>query len=121
MNSITNLSQSNKTDTTQVFFNNYFKPSFSLAPSIDDAVLSFFEKITANKDSAKLLASSVVYTSIATNTDPMQTLSKFASMTTSDLNTYTTLFLNFNRVGTSYLGISKNPRIGKYIERTLLP
>lgn len=114
----------NSTDATSVtvdFFNNYFKPQYSLASNIDDATIAFFERITNNKEAARLMASSVVYTSLATNIDPLETLAKFASLSEEDLLAYTTLFLNLNRVGTSYLGINTTPKVSKYVQRSILP
>lgn len=112
------------TDTTRItqdFFNNFFKPQFSLASNVDDASIALFERITNNKESARLLASSVIYTSIATNIDPMETLAKFSGLDSDSLLAYTTLFLNLNRVGTSYLGINNNTRVSKYIRRSIIP
>lgn len=121
MNSISNIPQTAELDPAKNFFNNYYKPEFSISQDVDSAILAHFEKITKNKESAKILASSVIYTSLATNIDPMETLAKFTTMSGDDLTAYTTLFLNLNRVGTSYLGISNSNKIGKYVERTLLP
>jgi hypothetical protein len=106
---------------TELFFNNFFKPQYTLAQNVDDASIAFFEKITKNKESARLMASAVIYTSLATNIDPMETLAKFSSLGEEELLAYTTLFLNLNRVGTSYLGINTSPKISKYVQRSLLP
>ena len=121
MNSISNIPQAADVDAARNFFNNYFKPEFSISQNVDSAIIAHFEKLTKNKESAKILASSVIYTSLATDIDPMETLAKFSTMTGDDLTAYTTLFLNINRVGTSYLGITNANKIGKYVERTLLP
>lgn len=103
------------------FFNNFYQPNFSVSPDIDGAVISYFEKITRNRDSAKILASSVIYTSLAQRVNPMQTLDRFKSMTAEELNAYTTMFLNLNRIGTSYLGVTNRPPISKYVLRSILP
>jgi hypothetical protein len=88
---------------------------------VDDAVIGYFEKITDDKESAKILASAVIYTSLARNINPMETLTKFSSMDASDLNSYVVMFLNLNRTGTSYLGINNTQKVSKYIQRTILP
>jgi hypothetical protein len=38
----------------------------------------------------------------------------------SEVDAYLTMFLNFNRVGTSLLGLSNSPQTSKYISRTIL-
>jgi len=38
----------------------------------------------------------------------------------SELDAYLTMLLNLNRAGTSLLGLSNSPKIGKYIQRTIL-
>lgn len=38
----------------------------------------------------------------------------------SELDAYLTMLLNLNRAGSSLLGLSNSPRIGKYIQRTIL-
>jgi hypothetical protein len=106
---------------TDFFFSNYFSPAFTVSQNIDDAVLAFFEKITQNKESAKVLASSVIYISLARDIDPMETLASFYSLNEDQLNSYVTAFLNLNRTGTSYLGINGVPRVGKYVQRMIMP
>jgi hypothetical protein len=106
---------------TDFFFSNYFSPAFTVSQNIDDAVLAFFEKITQNKESAKVLASSVIYISLARDIDPMETLANFSNLNEDQLNSYVTAFLNLNRTGTSYLGINGVPRVGKYVQRMILP
>jgi hypothetical protein len=116
----TNLSE-NLFNDTDFFFSNYFSPAFTVSQNIDDAVLAFFEKITQNKESAKVLASSVIYISLARDIDPMETLANFSSLDEGQLNSYVTAFLNLNRTGTSYLGINGAPRVGKYVQRMIMP
>lgn len=106
---------------TPTFFNNFYQPTFSVSQNVDDTILAFFEKLTDNREAAKIMASSVIYTSLAQNIDPLETLQKFSSMSTEDLNSYVALFLNLNRLGTSYLGINNRPRTGKYVVRMIRP
>jgi hypothetical protein len=110
-----------KPNETDYFFSNYFTPTFTVSQNIDDAILSFFEKITENKEAAKVLASSVIYTSLARDMDPMEVLSKFSGMSDGELSSYVAVFLNINRVGTSYLGLNGVPKVGKYVQRMLRP
>lgn len=115
---------STKTDlnsSAKDFFNNYFQPGFTVSQDVDNAVLSYFEKITNNKEAAKVLASSVIYTSLAQQVSPMTVMDKIRSMTLEESTTYLGLFLNLNRVGTSYLGTHSTPKVSKYVERMIRP
>lgn len=106
---------------TRKFFNNYFDVPIEVSSNIDSAIIAYFETITVTKEAAKALASAVIYTSVKQGIDPMSTLQEFKKMSPGELNDYTTMFLNFERVGTSYLGVSNVPKINKYIERSILP
>jgi hypothetical protein len=106
---------------TQTFFNNYFKPTFVVSTNIDDAVIAFFEQITDTKAAARLIASAVIYTSLEQNIDPMSTIEKFSRLNKPELTSYLVMFLNLNRIGTSYLGINNNPTVSKYVARMILP
>jgi hypothetical protein len=108
-------------DNTTNYFNNFFNPSFDISQDIDGAIVSFFEKVTENKESAKLLAGAVIYTAGVQGLDFMLLLQQFAKMAPGELNAYLTMFLNLNRVGTSYLGMSNTVPASKYIARTILP
>lgn len=103
------------------YFNNYFNPTFQVSTNVDAAILSYFEGICDNPAAAKILASAVIYTSYTQKIDPMQTLTEFTKIPKSDLNNYLTMFLNLQRVGTSYLGITNQPLTNKYISRAILP
>jgi len=120
-NNLTTVDVSYNEGDTLKFFNNYFLPSFTVSQNIDDAVLSYFEKITGNTQSAKILASSVIYTCLVRNLNTMETLEKFINTPIDELNSYLTMFLNLNRIGTSFLGINNIPKVSKYVKRTLLP
>ena len=103
------------------FFNNFYQPNFTVSADIDGAVIAYFQKITNNRDRARILASSVIYTSLAQGVNPMERLDKFKTMTGQELNAYTTMFLNLNRIGTSYLGVTNRPPVSKYVLRSILP
>ena len=107
--------------TTQEYFNNYFKSSIDVSGTVNDAIFSFFEKISENKESAAALASAVIYTSRSQGIDPMVVLDQFAKLEKTQLSAYICMFLNFNRIGTSLLGVNNQPIRNKYIERSILP
>lgn len=108
-------------DATASYFNNFFKPLFDVSQGVDDTIVSYFEKITANKISARAMAGALIYTAKAQNLDPMVVLQQFSTMPAGQLNDYTTMFLNLNRIGTSLLGISNAPLTNKYVSRMILP
>lgn len=103
------------------FFNNYYQPQYTVNPDVDAAVLTYFEKIADSRSAAKVMASAVIYTSLAQRVDPMSVLDKFRSMDRDELVAYTSTFLNLNRVGTSYLGVKNTPSSSQYVARTILP
>lgn len=103
------------------FFNNYFQPNFTISQNVDDAVIGVFETITGSTASARVLASSVIYTSLSQRVDPMVVIDKIRSMSLEESITYLGLFLNINRIGTSYLGLKNPPKVGKYVERMIRP
>lgn len=111
----------NPYSSTQSFFNNTNLPPISVGQNIDDAVIGYFEQIADNKEAARSLAAAVILTSVSQGVDPMETLQEFMKMDVSKLSSYVTMFLNLNRVGTSYLGISNQPTANKYVSRTILP
>jgi hypothetical protein len=106
---------------TDSFFNNFFNFPIEVSSNIDAAILAHFEQITDNKESARALASAVIYTAIKQGINPMVALDDFKKIPPGELNTYTALFLNFDRIGTSFLGLKNRPAQSKYITRTILP
>lgn len=101
------------------FFNNLTLPSVSVSQNVDDAIIGYFQQVAENKEAAKALASAVILTSVSQGIDPMSTLEEFQKIPTGNLSTYITMFLNLNRVGTSFLGINNAPRTTKYVERMI--
>lgn len=114
------ISTTPSTEKTSEYFNNYFTPNQVLSQDVDDTVIGFFETLTGNKTSARALASSLIYTSLAQGIDPMLTLNQFSKLDPHQLNGYMTMFLNLNRVGTSLLGLTNAPITNKYVARTIL-
>ena len=125
VNNPTNLSgvNLNALDTRDAdkYFNNFFEIPPVVSSNIDAAIVAYFEKITNNKQSARSLASAVIYTSKKQGIDPMSTLDEFKKVPEGNLSAYVALFLNLERVGTSFLGLSNQVKLNKYIERAILP
>lgn len=114
-----NLNSFNERD-VQKYFNNFFDVPINVSSNIDTAIIGYFETITDNKEAARALASAVIYTSVKQGINPMETLKEFQKLPRGELDAYTAMFLNLDRVGTSFLGISNSPVINKYVNRTIL-
>jgi hypothetical protein len=104
---------------TNKYFNNFFEIPTHVSSNIDAAIIAYFEQITESKESARALASAVIYTAVKQGYNPMDTLKEFQKLPKGELDAYTVMFLNFDRVGTSYLGITNVPTINPYIQRTI--
>lgn len=105
----------------QKYFNNLYLNPGTITGNQNDAIVAFFERQTkGNKEAARILASAIIYTSIAQNLDPMSIIQQFTELPPGQLNSYLTMFLNLNRIGTSYLGINNQPAVNKYIKRAIL-
>jgi hypothetical protein len=118
---VVDLSQNNTTP-SGTFFNNYFVTPATVTSNQNDAVVAFFQKITnGNTQSAAILASTVIYTSLAQGIDPMSIIQQFQSVKPGELNLYLAMFLNLNRVGTSLVGVNNQVQQNKYITRAILP
>lgn len=102
------------------YYNNYVPTSIDISSAVDTSIVSAFERITGDKDSAKSLASAVIYTSKEQGLDPMVTLDEFLKLTPGQLDAYLCAFLNQSRVGTSYLGIRTSPATNKYVTRSII-
>lgn len=117
---LTNFERSD-TNTADAFFNNYFTTEQTIPSGANDALITYFERVTDNKESALALANAVISTSLSQQIDPMETLRTFSSMEKNQLNAYLCMFLNLDRANTSLLGINNQPVKNKYIERCILP
>ena len=114
------LSVNDNTDPTK-YFNNYFEKDIKISPNVDAAIIAYFETVCDSKEAAKALASAVIYTSQTQRVNPMQTLKEFMALPPGQLNSYLVMFLNIQRKGTSYLGITNAPVTNKYVTRAILP
>ena len=103
------------------FFNNYMQPGFTVSSAINDIVIGHFEKIAESREAAEIMASAVIYTSLAQNVDPLAIIEKMNGMEEPDVAAYVNMFLNLNRVGSSYLGFHSAPTYKKYVKRTINP
>ena len=113
--------QLNNSSNRGSYYNNVAPKVTTVPGSVNSVLIAEFEKITKNKSSAKLLASAVIYTCQEQGLDVMQTLGEFVKLgETNSLYDYLCVFLNLNRVGTSYLGIKNAPSTNKYVNRTIL-
>jgi hypothetical protein len=116
-----NLAQNDNTPQGK-FFNNYFVKPGTITSNQDDAVVAYFQQATGgNKQSAAILASTVVYTAMAQGVDPMSIVQQFQALKPGELNLYLAMFLNLNRVGTSIVGVNNQKVENKYITRAILP
>jgi hypothetical protein len=121
----TNLEQINlntiETKDTYKYFNNFFDIPVEVSSNVDAAIIAYFQQVADTKESARALASAVIYTSVKQGLNPMETLKEFQRLPKGELDAYTAMFLNFERKGTSYLGITNQPQINKYIQRSIRP
>lgn len=121
MSTTGNLPPTANINSTTDYFNNFFKPGYTISQNVDDTVIGYFQTITGNKDSGAALAAAVIYTAQSQGIDPMTILDEFRTLKPNELNAYLTMFLNLNRASTSLLGLSNSPQLNKYIARALLP
>lgn len=120
INNIGNIDVNSLID-TESFFNNTFRPPITVSQNIDDAIIGYFQQIADSREAARNMAAAVILTSVSQGIDPMETLREFAKLDRGQLNQYAAMFLNMNRIGTSYLGITNQPQAGKYIKRLIKP
>jgi hypothetical protein len=121
MSSTSNLQALNLSKiSAENYFNNFFTRDFSVSASTNDAVVGFFEKLTGDPASAKIISSSVLYTALNQGFDPMKIMDEFYKLTPGELNAYLCIFLNLSRRSTSQLGLLNAPRSNQYIQRTIL-
>lgn len=107
-------------DKTNQFFNNYFVPDYTVSIGTNDAILSWFEEVTGDKESAQLLAQTVINTAQQNREDPMTVLDQFMKLPPGELNNFLTLYLNTSRVSTSLLGTVNTISPNKYVSRTII-
>jgi len=114
------LSASTAANNATQYFNNFYAIPFNVSADTNDAIVAFFEKYTTNRQTAHTMASSVLYTAMSQNIDPLTVLSQFEALPQGQLNSYLAAFLNMSRVQTSILGVNTGLKTSPYITRTIL-
>ena len=102
------------------YFNNVFKPVVALQSDMVEAVETYFEIITKNKASARVLASAVIFTALNQKQDPPAVVQEFKKMGTGEINEYLAAYLNLNRIPTSLIGVLNKPTPNQFVERAIL-
>ena len=69
--SVANLPPNTNKEPTTEYFNNFFEKEYFTTQNIDDAVLGYFESVTGDRTSAKVLASTVLLTALSQGIEPM--------------------------------------------------
>lgn len=105
---------------TNTYFTNVYKTPFNASPDQESAIVSYFEGVTHDKESARLLTTSLIYTALSQNMNPMSVLADFKKLNTGELNLYLATFLNFSRVNSSLLGVTNTPGINIFVQRSVL-
>jgi hypothetical protein len=116
------IDDTNQTElSTDQYFSNLYNFHYDISPNVNDAVQTYFQEITEDRESARLLAATVIYTAIGRGTDPMVVLEQFRKVPRNELNLYVATFLNLNRVNTSLLGVKNPSKVGYFIKRSIRP
>jgi hypothetical protein len=66
-----NLPPRTDREPTAEYFNNFFEKDYFTSQNVDDAVVGYFQSITGDTTSAKVLASTVLMTALSQGIDPM--------------------------------------------------
>ena len=111
----------NNSTPVNTYFNNYFITPGNVSGDQNSAVTAFFESVTGgNKQSAAVLASTVIYTAMSQGINPMTIVQQFQAVPKGELTLYLAMFLNLNRIGTSLVGVNNNSPQNKYVTRAIL-
>jgi hypothetical protein len=105
---------------TDTYFSNVYKSSFNASPDQAAALQTYFEGVTHDKESARLLTTSVIYTALSQNLNPMTVLADFKKLNQGELDLYLATFLNFSRVNSSLLGVINTPGVNIFVQRSVL-
>lgn len=106
---------------TENYFNNFFVKTESISVQANDAIVSYFEEQTRNREAALVLAQAVMNTATQQGDDPMRVLDEFRKLPQGELNGFLALYLNTSRVSTSLLGVKQPTLPNKHVARTILP
>jgi hypothetical protein len=105
---------------TQEYFNNYFNPTVEISESTNDAILSYFEQQTGNRETAKQLVQVIIDTAAFQNIDPLVVLNSFTQLKPNELSPILALYLNSSRTNTSYLGVKLQPKQSQFVTRSIV-
>jgi hypothetical protein len=105
---------------TDTYFSNVYKPLFNASPDQAAALQTYFEGVTLDKESARLLTTSVIFTALSQNINPMTILADFKKINQGELDLYLATFLNFSRVNSSLLGVISTPGVNIFVQRSVL-
>lgn len=96
-------------------------PGATISPNANATIVAYFEGLTGNKEAASILSSSIIFTASMQGIDPIGLVQEFKDLPPNQLNAYLVAFLNLNRVSTSLLGVQNQPKISKYVKRSIIP
>jgi hypothetical protein len=116
-----NLPPLSSGNATTDYFDRFFVRTPGTSSNKNDMLVAFLQEWTGSYEAGNILAGVVLYTAETQGIDPAILIDEFQKLDKKQLNSYLTLFLNLNRVGTSLLGISNTPQTSKYISRAILP
>jgi hypothetical protein len=102
------------------YFNNVYKNRSAISPAISSSIISWFQEQTGSRETATLLARTLINTAESIGEDPRKILQEFTKLPSGELNSYLALFLNSGRVPTSLLGIKNQPTPTDLVSRTLI-
>ena len=114
-----NLVETNESAQSR-YFNNVYKTTNAVSPAISSSIISWFQEQTGSRETATLLARTLINTAESIGEDPRAILQEFTKLPQGELNAYLALFLNSGRVPTSLLGIKNQPKPTDLISRTLI-
>lgn len=72
-----NLPPNEFINSTTDYFNNYFTSPLTTSPNINDAAIGFFQELTGDASSGKILAATVIQTALQNGIDPMSLVDEF--------------------------------------------
>jgi len=114
-----NIVETSESSTSR-YFNNVYKTSNAVSPAISSSIISWFQDQTGSRETATLLARTLINTAETLGEDPRKILQEFTKLPRGELNAFLALFLNSGRVPTSLLGIKNQPTPTDLVTRTLI-
>jgi len=97
----TNLPPKSGQEPTVNFFNNFFKSDLTVTQNVDDAVIGYFQTITGERESARVLASAVLFTALNQGLDPMSVIDELRRLSQANLKNQPTQITYTERVSTA--------------------